>query len=132
MSPRWFRVTFTVAFAATFLGCGLQRASADPKGRYVLCKNAGVVRTLRVCQNGADGVFRVLYTKNGQDEIKASGRSYEFNVKKLESIQETLEEANWKCRNVSSAAVHVGGGATSESANRAPASAGSAQYVACQ
>lgn len=94
------------------------------KKMYVLCRSGEVVRTIRVCRVSEDGSFKVLYTKNGRDEEKAAGKSYDFNVAKLVSIRETLESANWKCREISKASMHIG--------DRSPASTQDSEYAACE
>lgn len=95
-----------------------------PEKMYVLCRSGEVVRTIRVCRVSEDGSFKVLYTKNGRDEEKAAGKSYDFNVAKLVSIRETLESANWKCREISKASMHIG--------DRSPASTQDSEYAACE
>lgn len=74
---------------------------AAGKHVYLLCRNKDVIRTLRVCLDRKTGDYRLIYTKNGKDEVKASGKSFDFVVTKLESIQENLEKSAWKCKDVS-------------------------------
>lgn len=74
---------------------------AAGKQVYRLCRNKDTVRTLRVCYDRKTGDYRLIYTKNGKDEYKAAGKSFDFVVSKLESIQENLEKSkNWDCKDV--------------------------------
>jgi len=113
------RMGFLILFAVIFSDSALAA-----KKLYVLCRSGEVVRTLRVCRDDGDGNFKVLYTKNGRDEVKAAGKSYDFNVTKLISIRETLESANWKCKDISPASLHIG--------DRSPASTQDSEYAACE
>jgi hypothetical protein len=71
-------------------------AVSDVPFAHVICKNQKIVRTLRVQK--ANGKCETLYTKNGQDQVIASGWNATSCKKFLTDVQENLIKAGWKCR----------------------------------
>lgn len=78
-------------------------AISDVPIAHVICKNQKVVRTLRV-QKG-NGKCETLYTKNGQDQVIASGINANSCKKYLTDVQGNLIKAGWKCRETKEAVV---------------------------
>ena len=70
---------------------------------HVICKNQKIVRTLRVKKE--NGKCETLYTKNGQDQVIASGINANSCKKFLSDVQENLTKAGWKCRETKDAIV---------------------------
>ena len=73
---------------------------------YVLCKNRKIVRTLRVVTD-EDSSCKTAYTKEGRDQVIGSGRFEETCHSFLRNVRRNLEEANWKCRDISHAEIAV-------------------------
>ena len=67
----------------------------------MFCKNRNIVRTIRVEMNSSTGECVTQYTKAGKDRLVGSGRHFSSCLSFLENIQQNLEAANWKCRDVS-------------------------------
>jgi len=80
-------------------------AFADTKPSvYVICKNNGQVRTIRV-ELDAQNICHTIYTKAGVDKAMGSGKNRESCNQWLTNIRVNLEKSNWKCRDVESATV---------------------------
>lgn len=71
---------------------------------YVICKNASVVRTVRVHKKN-NGGCETTYTKDGVDQNVGSSWTVDRCVKVLGNIRTNLEKANWKCKDISEARV---------------------------
>jgi hypothetical protein len=70
---------------------------------YVLCKSSGIVRTIRV-ENGQQGC-QTTYTKSGVDKVVGQSRSIRSCQGFLANIRDNLENAKWKCRDISMAEI---------------------------
>jgi hypothetical protein len=70
---------------------------------YVLCKNQKTVRTLRI--EKTSGKCQTIYTKNGLDQVIASGYNPTSCQKFLDDVQGNLIKAGWKCREPKESAV---------------------------
>lgn len=71
---------------------------------YMICKNKSAVRTLRV-EKRKNGTCFTTYTKNGVDQTVSNTSDLSRCQKVLVNIQENLEKANWKCKDISEARV---------------------------
>lgn len=78
-----------------------QQVIASDTSSYVLCKNKKVVRTIRI-QEIQDGCV-TTYTKAGVDKVVGQGQHLTSCQSFLDNIKGNLEEAAWKCRDISSA-----------------------------
>lgn len=76
----------------------------DLEGRYTLCRIKKEVRTLRV-EKLTDGKCKTSYTKFGKDQTIGEAQSLNSCEDVLKKVQETLEKAGWKCRDVKEASV---------------------------
>jgi len=71
---------------------------------YLICKNQTAVRTLRV-QTDEQGMCTTTYTKAGVDQVVSNSKKSEICHRVLSNIQENLEKAAWKCKDISGARV---------------------------
>jgi hypothetical protein len=71
-------------------------AVSDTPYAHVICKNQKIVRTIRV--EKGQGKCETLYTKNGKDQVIATGYNAPSCKKFLTDVQENLTKAGWKCR----------------------------------
>src|SRR5688500_16686767 len=71
-------------------------AVSDTPYAHVICKNQKIVRTIRV--EKGEGKCETVYTKNGQDQIIASGNFPTSCKKFMMDVQDNLTKAGWKCR----------------------------------
>lgn len=78
-------------------------AVSDVPYAHVICKNQKIVRTIRV--EKGPGKCSTLYTKNGQDQVIASGINATSCKKFMSDVQENLTKAGWKCRETKAAVV---------------------------
>lgn len=72
--------------------------------QYILCKNRGIVRTIRV-ESTEIGGCQAKYTKAGVDKIIGRGRSAQSCTKILNNVKQNLINASWSCREVSNAKI---------------------------
>lgn len=80
-------------------------AFADMKpSAYVICKNNGQVRTIRV-EVDAQNICHTIYSKLGTDKEIGSGKNKGSCAQFLANVRTNLEKSNWKCRDVESATV---------------------------
>lgn len=79
--------------------------AADQKAsEFVLCKNSAKnVRTLRVM--GENKNCKVTYSKGGAEEQVGEHSAKESCSSIVDRMRDTLQAANWKCKEVSSATV---------------------------
>ena len=80
-------------------------AFAQDGGLYVICKNGREVRTLRADRNPATGKCNALYTKSGKAQSVAEGQNPDTCDQVVNRIRDTLETADWKCREVKDSTV---------------------------
>ncbi len=112
---------FFFYFVALFLSFGIGHLSqaAVPKSsdhsqklvhlKYVMCKSHKIVRTIRVSQeNENERLCTTTYTKAGVDRIVGSGQSVQTCQTILKNIQNNLEKADWRCRDISRARISSG------------------------
>ena len=70
---------------------------------YFMCKNAEIVRTIRVIETSSKGC-QTLYTKAGEDRVVGWGQSLYSCNKIRDNIKGNLEEYDWQCKDVSQGA----------------------------
>lgn len=70
---------------------------------YVMCKSQKTVRTIRV--TSSNEVCQTVYTKAGVDRIVSSGKSRQSCIGVMKNIRDNLEDAAWRCKDISSANV---------------------------
>lgn len=68
---------------------------------YVICKNKGIVRTIRVEWIEAEKVCVTTYTKNGTDQNVGRAQNKSSCGMFLENIRTNLIKAGWECKDVS-------------------------------
>lgn len=85
-----------------------QAATANemPEVNYVMCQNGDIIRTVRI-ELGDQGC-KTIYTKNGKDRVIGSGQFVVSCTGFLNNVQKNLEEAGWKCRDISGASMTKG------------------------
>ncbi|MCB0394861.1 MAG: hypothetical protein KDD25_09885 [Bdellovibrionales bacterium] len=88
--------------AIGFSLCCVSGVYASNPQSYVICKNAGVARTIRIEPGPNDKGCEVLYTKGGIDQIVGSGEQSNGCDPVLEKVKANLEKHWWKCRHISS------------------------------
>ena len=76
--------------------------------QYVLCKNRGIVRTIRVERTNQGGC-QAKYTKAGVDRVIGYGRQKNSCEKFLNNVKKNLLDASWSCREVSDAKITAEG-----------------------
>jgi hypothetical protein len=82
-------------------------AWADGSVAYMLCKNKGKVRHVRI-ELDADKVCHTLYWKDGAEKSLGTGRNVDSCKKVFENIRTNLAKSNWTCRDIASATVSGG------------------------
>ncbi len=68
---------------------------------YYLCRFNNEVRSLRLNQNN-EGTCYIDYTKAGIDERVGESKSIDICSSVIKNIKSNLENASWKCKNISS------------------------------
>lgn len=92
-----------IANAGETLGSeGASPAASDIT--YLICKNKKMVRTLRVLKKN-NGGCAATYTKEGVDQVVGNSWAVERCTRIINGIKETLEKAEWKCKDISEARV---------------------------
>lgn len=76
---------------------------AIPKSTYVMCRSQKSVRTLRVLES--ESGCRAIYTKQGIDKLVGEGRFSRSCLQVMSNIKNNLENAKWRCKDVSASAV---------------------------
>jgi hypothetical protein len=71
---------------------------------YVICKNNGQVRTIRV-EVDAQNICHTIYSKQGFEKQVGSGKNKGSCDQWLANVRANLEKSGWKCRDVESATV---------------------------
>lgn len=92
-----------------FLGLSAPALAAPPADgkqgdvdSYVLCRNEGLVRTIRMDVTKGEGC-KAIYTKSGKDAQVGQGRNPDSCKQILNQIRQTLEKNSWTCKDVSKA-----------------------------
>jgi hypothetical protein len=67
---------------------------------YFMCRFEGEVRTIRMMKR-VDGSCYVNYTKKGIDQKISEAKSAEVCPEVFERIKSNLEQAGWRCKNIS-------------------------------
>jgi hypothetical protein len=78
-------------------------AESSSAGSHYLCRNQKLVRTLRVVEKPDKCV--TIYTKAGTDRVVGTGIYLQSCISILQNIKGNLEEASWKCRDISQSEV---------------------------
>lgn len=79
--------------------------AAKHRESYVICKNKGTVRTLRVEIGGGErGVCETVYTKGGIDRSVGSAQNSASCMTIMNNIKANLEAAAWTCKDVTAKA----------------------------
>ncbi len=72
---------------------------------YVMCKNRDIVRTIRIEWSEDQEKCLTKYTKAGVDRVVGTGVNTESCKAFLDNVKGNLEEASWRCRDISSNAI---------------------------
>ena len=91
-------LAISTAFGATDV------ASSQPS-KFVLCKNHGQVRSIRVVVADETSNCRAFYTKSGSDRVVGTGQRPENCDRFVDNIKSNLEDASWQCRSVAQAMI---------------------------
>ncbi|MFK8139019.1 MAG: hypothetical protein AB8E15_11715 [Bdellovibrionales bacterium] len=84
-----------VLFASSFV----HAKKISPKS-YVMCRNAKIVRTIRVDWDSGLEQCNTIYTKAGKDRVIGEGKFLESCVGFSTNVQANLEKAGWNCKNM--------------------------------
>ena len=79
----------------------LAEEKADDLISYVICKNRGIVRTIRVEWEPTEKVCLTLYTKDGKDKEVGKAQNKSSCNMFLDNIRTNLKNAGWDCKDVS-------------------------------
>lgn len=72
---------------------------------FILCKHGKEVRSLRTRSNKEKGKCETYYTKYGKDQMVGGGHNNDTCAEISARIRNTLEAADWKCREVKESTV---------------------------
>lgn len=98
----WY-IKAIILISLVFALLGAVEVRAESESLYVMCRNNGLVRTVRIVQKPEGCV--TIYTKAGTDRVVGSGRYLISCVGVLKNIKANLEKAWWKCRDISQSQV---------------------------
>ena len=100
-------ILFVSVFVLAHTGKAVPRNDSVLKPeKYVICKNAGIVRSIRVDKMLNEKFTCVVnYTKAGTDERVGSGQSVLGCVSILNKVRENLESHWWSCREAKSISI---------------------------
>ena len=98
MKNHW--VSFLLLTLALLTGPSLGWSAMDDLPKLVMCKNQNVARTIRVVKNN-EGACETIYTKAGVDRRVGIATHPESCFQFIENIKGNLEEASWRCKEVS-------------------------------
>lgn len=104
MSQHRFFRTIPMIAAAMLAFVSFSSFAQDIEGRYTLCRIQKEVRTLRIDKD-SEGKCKTSYTKFGKDQIIGEAQNFSSCEDVLKKVQDTLEKAGWKCRDVKQASV---------------------------
>lgn len=74
-------------------------------GNYTICKLGKEARSLRVETDAKSAKCKATYTKNGKDQSIGESSVEASCVSFAKHVQDHLETANWKCREIKDAGV---------------------------
>lgn len=95
---KFFVFTFLVTLMSPLVSFSEEAADKDVK-QYVICRNQKIVRTIRIeCQKNED--CDTIYTKDGTDRVEGFNNNIFGGQKILANIKTNLENAAWKCNDV--------------------------------
>lgn len=93
-------------FTSVFLFSLTSLANEMPEVNYIMCQNGNIIRTVRI--ELFDQGCRTVYTKYGKDRVIGSGQFVISCTGFLNNVKKNLEEAGWKCRDISGADITKG------------------------
>jgi hypothetical protein len=67
---------------------------------YIICKNKGIVRTIRVARDETAKVCITTYTKDGKDQEVGRAQNKNSCTTISENIRGNLVKAGWDCKEV--------------------------------
>lgn len=82
----------------------IESLAANPV--YWMCQHKTAVRTIRI--DVADGQCRTGYAKEGQEKNSSLSQQVSTCINVFANIRRNLEQASWKCRNISGATITTG------------------------
>ena len=93
-----------IIFLLTYTGTANVSAEAT---KYVLCRNPKekIVRTLEIQKKKKAPGCETVYTKEGVSKVVGNGQNMAGCEMIHTNIQNNLEKAGWKCKDISSSAV---------------------------
>ena len=68
--------------------------------QYVMCKNSGSVRTIRIESKKESNGCVVQYSKSGRDEVVGSGITTTGCMGIVDRVKRNLQKHWWKCKDV--------------------------------
>ena len=80
---------------------------AEDKEVFMLCRIQKIVRTLQIKKIKTDNevaeqmTCRTLYTKGGVERVVGKSKNYSGSMSVLDNVRGNLEEAGWKCKEIS-------------------------------
>ena len=89
---------------ASLLASSQVGLAATKPTSYVICKNNGQVRTIRV-EVDAQNMCHTIYSKQGVEKSVGSGKNLGSCTQFLSNVRVNIEKSGWKCRDVESATV---------------------------
>lgn len=94
-----FFFTFVAALLSPLVSFSQDDADKDVK-QYVICRNQKIVRTIRVECQEKNQECDTIYTKDGTDRVEGFKNNILGGQKILGNIKTNLENAAWKCNDV--------------------------------
>lgn len=91
------------AIAAGVCSFATHATAQDLENRSTLCRINKEVRTLRI--EKGDGKCKTSYTKFGKDQVIGEAQNMSSCEEVLKKVQDTLEAAGWKCREMKESTV---------------------------
>lgn|GEM_PF-6720221 len=81
-----------------------KRQAEETASSFIICKNGGHIRTLRVQPQIEDSLgCQAFYSKDGNDQSIATNKDASKCQGIIESVRKNLEQGQWNCRNVKEA-----------------------------
>ena len=97
-----FIICASFAYSNSAFSLSLEEEIDDKS--YFMCRLDGEVRTIRMLKR-LDGSCFVNYTKKGIDQKISDSKSLTICPDIFQRIKSNLEQAGWKCKNISSSNV---------------------------
>ncbi len=94
-----FLFTLMVPLLSPVISFAQETAEKDVK-QYVICRNQKIVRTIRVECQEKNVDCDTIYTKDGTDRVEGFNNNIFGGQKILANIKTNLENAAWKCNDV--------------------------------